>query len=324
MSAPIVHLAGPTASGKSSLAERLCEHFDVELISVDSALVYRGMDIGSAKPDLTTQRRCRYHLIDLIDVEQSYSAAQFVEDAQRLVRQIHGRGRIPVLVGGTMLYFRALTVGLSELPSSDPAIRAELTEQLHAHGLAALHAQLCQLDPEAGARIHQNDPQRTLRALEVIRQTGASLSSQQNQWRREAQVDSSLLRFALYPEREVLHRHIAQRFSEMLAQGFVAEVAALMTRPTLTAEHASMRCVGYRQAWQHLSGEFDLAELERRGVIATRQLAKRQYTWIRSDPQLKQLSGTKEQNFDEICRALVAYTSEPDNIAVNESETLQF
>ena len=317
MSAAIVHLAGPTASGKSSLAERLSAHFDVELISVDSALVYRGMDIGSAKPDLSTQQRCRYHLIDLIEVEQSYSAAQFVADAQRLVQQIHARGRIPVLVGGTMLYFRALTNGLSDLPSSDPVVRAELAQQLQVLGLAALHAQLCELDPVAGARIHRNDPQRTLRALEVIRQTGATLSSQQNQWQRAPERPSNLLRFALYPPREALHQQIEARFAGMLAQGFIEEVRALMARPTLTIEHASMRCVGYRQAWQHLSGEFDLAELTLRGVIATRQLAKRQYTWIRSDPHLTQLSGTKDQNFDAICRALVAYTPEPDNIVPN-------
>lgn len=319
MHLPIVHLAGPTASGKSRLAERLCDHFDIELISVDSALVYRGMDIGSAKPDRNTQKRCRYHLIDLIEVEQSYSAAQFVEDANALVHQIHQRGRIPVLVGGTMLYFRALTNGLSDLPSSQPEIRAELTAELHALGLAALHARLCQLDPQAGARIHPNDPQRTLRALEVIRQTGASLSSQQNQWHRAPEVPKNLLRFALYPPRELLHQQIEARFAHMLAQGFVEEVRALMARPGLTPEHASMRCVGYRQAWQQVLGAFDLAELRRLGVIATRQLAKRQYTWIRSDPQLQLLSGTPEQNFEQIRRALVAYTPEPDNIASNGS-----
>lgn len=318
MLAPIVHLAGPTASGKSSLAERLCDHFDVELISVDSALVYRGMDIGSAKPDRATQERCRYHLIDLIEVEQSYSAAQFVDDANALVRQIHQRGRIPVLVGGTMLYFRALTNGLSDLPSSRPEIRAELTSELQEHGLAVLHARLCQLDPQAGARIHPNDPQRTLRALEVIRQTGESLSSQQNQWQRPSEAPKNQLRFALYPPREILHQNIEARFVKMLAEGFVEEVRTLMRRPGLSPDHASMRCVGYRQAWQHLLGAYDLAELQRLGVIATRQLAKRQYTWIRSDPQLQLLTGTPEQNFEQICRALVAYTPEPDNIAFTD------
>lgn len=315
MLAPIVHLAGPTASGKSSLAERLCDHFDIELISVDSALVYRGMDIGSAKPDRMTQARCRYHLIDIIEVEQSYSAAQFVEDAKALVDQIHQRGRIPVLVGGTMLYFRALTNGLSELPSTQPEIRAELLNELQRHGLAQLHARLCRLDPQAGARIHPNDPQRTLRALEVIRQTGATLSSQQNQWQQTVVAPKNLLRFALYPQREALHQQIKSRFAQMLENGFVEEVRTLMARPSLTLDHASMRCVGYRQAWQHLLGAYDLAQLQQLGVIATRQLAKRQYTWIRSDPHLERLTASPDQNFDQICRALVAYTPEPDNIA---------
>ena len=305
---PILHLCGPTASGKSSLAEKLAEQFDVELISVDSALVYRGMDIGSAKPDAETLRRCHYHLIDVIESEASYSAAKFVSDATALMTQIQSRGRIPILVGGTMLYFRALTQGLSDLPTTDPALRAELLHELETRGLSALHAELAQVDPAAAARIHPHDPQRTVRALEVFRQTGVPLSSQQHAWRSLAPAPENLLRFALYPDRAWLHERIALRFQQMLDAGFLAEVRALMARPELTTEHTSMRAVGYRQAWQHLSGEFDANELLLRGIAATRQLAKRQITWIRSDPGLVRLEGSAEQNYDFLCAKLRAIT----------------
>lgn len=303
-SSPILHLCGPTASGKSSLAERLVEDFDVELISVDSAQVYRGLNIGSAKPDAETLRRCHYHLVDLIEPEESYSAAKFVVDANALIEQIHARGRIPVLVGGTMLYFRALTQGLSDLPMADPKWRMELLNELETRGLSALHAELTQVDPIAAAKIHPNDPQRTVRALEVFRQTGLTLSSQQQAWRTAAPTNVNVIRMALYPERAGLHERIALRFQQMLDLGFLNEVRALMTRPSLSIEHTSMRAVGYRQAWQHLSGEFDLTELFLRGVAATRQLAKRQITWIRSDPGLLRLEGTADDNYASVCRAL--------------------
>ena len=301
---PILHLCGPTASGKSALAEKLAEQFDVELISVDSALVYRGMDIGSAKPDAETLRRCHYHLIDLIEPEASYSAAKFVADANALIVEIQSRGRIPILVGGTMLYFRALTQGLSDLPSTEPALRAQLLQELESRGLSALHAELAQVDPAAAARIHPNDPQRTVRALEVFRQTGVPLSTQQLAWRSLAPVPENVLRFALYPDRAWLHERIALRFQQMLDAGFLEEVRTLMARPDLTVEHTSMRAVGYRQAWQHLSGEFDANELVLRGVAATRQLAKRQITWIRSDPGLVRLQGSVEENYDAVCAKL--------------------
>jgi tRNA dimethylallyltransferase len=310
-SAPILHLCGPTASGKSQLAEQLCQHFDVELISVDSALIYRGMDIGSAKPDHVTQQRCHYHLLDLLEPEQSYSAAQFVADANRAIAAIHARGRIPVLVGGTMLYFRALIQGLSDLPATDPALRALLQQELATRGLTELHAELARVDPRAAARIHPNDPQRTLRALEVFRQTGQPMSTQQQAWRDIKTVDPTILRVALYPDRAWLHERIAQRFEQMLELGFLDEVRTLMRRPGLTLEHPAMRAVGYRQAWQHLSGEFELSELKLRGVAATRQLAKRQITWIRSDPGLLRLEGDLAQNFDALCHALIAYTNKP-------------
>ncbi len=303
-SSPILHLCGPTASGKSSLAEKLVEQFDVELISVDSALVYRGMDIGSAKPDAETLRHCRYHLVDLIEPEESYSAAKFVADSTALIAEIQERGRIPVLVGGTMLYFRALTQGLSDLPTTDPALRAELLNELETRGLSVLHAELAQVDPVAAARIHPNDPQRTVRALEVFRQTGAPLSAQQQAWRSVAPAADNVLRFALYPDRALLHERIALRFQQMLDDGFLDEVRTLMARPALTVDHTSMRAVGYRQAWQHLSGEFDTSELFLRGVAATRQLAKRQITWIRSDPGLMRLEGSPEQNYATVCAAL--------------------
>ncbi len=311
MAMPILHLCGPTASGKSSLAEKLSTEFDVELISVDSALVYRGLDIGSAKPDKDTQTRCRYHLIDLIDAHESYSAAKFVQDANALIAQVHARGRTPILVGGTMLYFRALTQGLSDLPSTDPALRTQLQLELATRGLAALHAELATVDPAAATRIHANDPQRTLRALEVFRQTGVPLSGLQKTWQQargqQASTPENALRFALYPDRAWLHGNIASRFQHMLDAGFLSEVQGLMARPNLTLDHTSMRAVGYRQAWQHLAGEFDVAELTLRGVAATRQLAKRQITWIRSDPGLIRLEGHAAENYEVLAKVLGDY-----------------
>jgi tRNA dimethylallyltransferase len=308
---PIVHLNGPTASGKSALAERLCEHFDVELISVDSVLVYRGLDIGSAKPDQATRQRCRYHLIDLLEPEATYSAAQFVSDAQRLIAEIHARSRIPVLVGGTHLYFRALTQGLSDVPTSDPAVHAALITELAEHGLPALHTQLSQVDPLAATRIHAHDSQRTLRALAVFRQTGRPLSSQQGVWETRRSVPANELRFVVYPQRAWLHERIARRFQEMLDADFLSEVRTLMQRQGLTLAHTAMRAVGYRQAWQHLLGEFSHAELLERGIAATRQLAKRQITWSRSDLDSTRLEGDEAQNFETLCHALSAFTANP-------------
>ena len=323
-SRPILHICGPTASGKSSLAEKLVEQFDVELISVDSALVYRGMDIGSAKPDAETLSRVRYHLVDLIEPEESYSAAKFSADSTALIAQSHARGRIPVVVGGTMLYFRALTQGLSDLPSTDPALRSELLNELETRGLSALHAELAQVDPTAAARIHPHDTQRTVRALEVFRQTGLPLSAQQQVWRSAAAAADNVLRFALYPDRALLHERIVLRFQQMLSDGFLDEVRTLMTRPELTVDHTSMRAVGYRQAWQHLSGEFDASELFLRGVAATRQLAKRQITWIRSDPGLVRLEGSPEENYASICVALQnQLAGKTSGILTGESNTIR-
>lgn len=309
MSDLIVHLCGPTACGKSAIAEALCTEFDAELISVDSAQVYRGLDIGSAKPDAAAQTRFRYHLLDLLEPEQSYSAARFVIDAQQASAEIRARGRLPILVGGTMLYFKALNQGLSELPDADPAVRERLLLQMQSQGLDALHAQLAGVDQAAAARIHRHDAQRVLRALEVYEVTGVSLSSLQQRWQQQRSPADNVLRFGIFPaDRHVLHGRIAERFEQMLDTGFLAEVAALQTRPQLTLEHPSMRCVGYRQAWQYLAanGTQPLENLRQTAIAATRQLAKRQFTWMRSDPELLLLDGAQSQILDTMRRRIAA------------------
>ncbi len=285
-------LAGPTASGKTAaalaLAERLATRRPVEVISVDSALVYRGMDIGTAKPTAAERAAAPHHLIDIRDPLQAYSAAEFAADATRLIAEANARGHLPLLVGGTMLYFKALFEGLSAMPRADAAVRAALEAQAAAHGWPALHAELARVDPPTAARLSPNDSQRIQRALEVWRVSGRPLSSF-HATKKEAN-SSDLARagvlFSLEPQaRGWLHERIAQRFDTMLAQGFLDEVRALRARGDLHPELPSMRCVGYRQAWEALSGDWPLAELRERGVAATRQLAKRQLTWLRSMPQ---------------------------------------
>lgn len=276
-----IQLFGPTASGKSALAEALASEFDLDLISVDSALVYRGLDIGSAKPPMGMRER--YRLIDVCEPEERYSAAQFVADTQAALAESAARGRVALLVGGTGLYFRALNHGLSDLPAADPAVRALLEQQLQALGHAALHARLQQLDPLAATRIHPADTQRLLRALEVIELTGQPLSAQQHGPQHDPQRAADL-RIAWAPhDRSWLHARIAQRLHDMFTQGFVEEVRGLMQRPHLTAEHPSMRAVGYRQVWDALAHARDLSEAEALALYATRQLAKRQYTWLRGE-----------------------------------------
>ena len=243
-----------------------------------------------------------------MEPEQSYSAARFVEDAQQACAQIRARGRLPILVGGTLLYFKALNQGLSELPDADPAVRARLAAQAQLHGLDALHAHLARVDPAAAARIHRHDAQRVLRALEVYEITGVSLSSLQQRWQHQQNPADKLLRFGIFPaDRQVLHTRIAERFEMMLQAGFLAEVAALRARPELTLEHSSMRCVGYRQAWQYLAanGSQTLASLRETAIAATRQLAKRQLTWMRSDPDLLLLDGDQSQILDTMRRNIV-------------------
>jgi len=278
---PAICLMGPTASGKTALAVALAQRLPCEIVSVDSALVYRGMDIGTAKPDAATLAAVPHHLIDLIEPHQSYSAARFRDDASAAMAQISAAGRIPLLVGGTMLYFRALQQGLAKMPDSDPALRAQLEAECAARGLAALHAELAAVDAESAARIHANDPQRILRALEVWRASGRSLSEHH----RAANAGRAAYRFIDYcvcpPDRSLLHQRIAQRFEQMLEMGFIGEVERLRRDPRLGPSSPSMRCVGYRQIWQYLDGDFDRATMRDKGVVATRQLAKRQLTWLR-------------------------------------------
>lgn len=279
--APLLCLVGPTASGKSALGLELAERLGAEILSLDSAQVYRGMDIGSAKPDAEERTRVRHWLIDLRDPWERFSAADFVAEAEAAIADIRARGRQPLLVGGTMLYLRALLAGLSPMPAADPGLRAELGARLAREGSAALHAELARCDPAAAARIHRNDPQRILRALEVQRLTGVSISTLQArsaQPRRQARV------LALVPgDRAWLHRRIEQRLDAMISAGFLDEVAALMRLPGMHAELPSMRAVGYRQAWGHLAGDYDHARFRELALYATRQLAKRQLTWIRGE-----------------------------------------
>lgn len=273
---------GPTASGKTSAAVELLQRLPVELISVDSALVYRDMDIGTAKPDAATLELAPHHLIDVIAPTEAYSAAQFRADALRLMVDITARGKIPLLVGGTMLYFKALQGGLGELPQADPAVRARLDAEALAIGWPAMHAKLAKIDPETAARLMTTDSQRIQRALEVCELSGKTMTRLFAEQSATA-LPYRLLKLALVPsERKVLHDRIALRFEQMLQAGLIDEVKALRAKyPALTADLPSMRCVGYRQTWQYLDGEFGLDELREKGIAATRQLAKRQLTWLR-------------------------------------------
>jgi len=279
-----IALAGPTASGKTAAALAIAREHDVEIISVDSALVYRGMDIGTAKPSAAELAAVPHHLIDIRDPLQAYSAAEFVTDAQRLIADIHARGKLALLVGGTMLYFKALMVGIDAMPKADPALRAAIEAQARVEGWAALHAELARVDPVTAQRLHPADSQRIQRALEVYRASGQPLSSFHTH-AADAHADSSAgpLLISLEPmERAWLHQRIAARFDAMLEAGLVDEVIALRARGDLHADLPSMRCVGYRQTWEALDGQWPMAELRDKGIFATRQLAKRQLTWLRS------------------------------------------
>ncbi len=279
---PAIFIMGPTASGKTALAMELFDQLPVELISVDSALIYRDMDIGTAKPTPDELARYPHALVDICDPSEAYSAENFRRDALQLMGEITERGKVPCLVGGTMLYYRALQYGLSRLPASDPEVRQHFAERAEKEGLAVLHAELCKIDPVAGERIHANDPQRTLRALEVYQQTGQTLTELQQAEQGEP-MPYRALKLVKSPERPILHERIAQRFELMLAQGFEQEVEKLMARGDLNLDMPSMRCVGYRQMWEYLDGQCDRTAMVEKGVAATRQLAKRQITWLRSE-----------------------------------------
>lgn len=276
---------GPTASGKTAAALEIARHIPSEIISVDSALVFREMDIGTAKPSAAELASVPHHLINIIDPSEAYSVAQFLTDTKRLVEDIHARGKLPLLVGGTMMYFKALVNGLDDLPAANPAIRAELDAEAARDGTPALHARLAALDPITAARLKPNDTQRIQRALEIIALTGQAMSSLLA-LQPKSEMPFDMLSLSLEPsDRAVLHQRIARRFDIILEQGFLDEVRALRQRGDLNPDMTSMRCVGYRQAWEHLDGIIDYPELHERGIIATRQLAKRQLTWLRSIPE---------------------------------------
>ncbi len=278
---PAILLMGPTASGKTGLAVALAERFPIEVVSVDSALVYRGMDIGTAKPTEAERKGVPHHLLDILDPTESYSAGRFREDALARMAEITARGRIPLLAGGTMLYFKALREGLDDLPTGDAVIRTELEARAAREGWPALHAELARVDPVTAARLKPTDAQRIERALEVWRLTGRPLSDFHSGGRAES-LPYRFIALALLPsDRAVLHRRIAERFDAMLAAGFLEEVRRLRERYPLHPGLPSMRCVGYRQAWAYLEGETELAAFREAGIAATRQLAKRQLTWLR-------------------------------------------
>lgn len=279
---PVIVVTGPTGAGKSDWALGLAETLPVEIVSCDSAQVFRGLDIGSAKPDAATRARVPHHLLDIRDPAESYSAGEFVADATAVLHAILARGRLPVVVGGTMLYLRALLQGMAALPKARADIRAEIDARAAREGWPALHAELARHDPVAAARIHANDRQRIQRALEVYYATGTPISA----WQAVAGAAAPEFEFhawALVPaDRAALHERIARRFEAMMAAGFLDEVRALYARPDLTPQHPAIRAVGYRQLWQHLAGECSLEEASGRAVAATRQLAKRQLTWLKS------------------------------------------
>ncbi|OQR37783.1 tRNA (adenosine(37)-N6)-dimethylallyltransferase MiaA [Pseudomonas sp. Bc-h] len=289
---PAIFLMGPTAAGKTDLAIELTKVLPCELISVDSALVYRGMDIGTAKPSKALLDKYPHRLINILDPSQSYSAADFRTDALEAMAEITARGKIPLLVGGTMLYFKALLEGLADMPAADAEVRAQLEAEAASRGWQALHDELASIDPVSAARIHPNDPQRLVRALEVYRVSGMSMTAHREQQSAQSaqaggsgrhQLPYTVANLAIAPtDRKVLHDRIALRFRQMLDEGFVEEVVALRSRGDLHSNLPSIRAVGYRQVWDYLDGKLTRDEMQERGIIATRQLAKRQFTWLRS------------------------------------------
>lgn len=301
---PVIAILGPTASGKSAVAMVVAKHFDCEIISVDSAQVYRSMDIGTAKPNGLQRQEVAHHLLDIRDPHESYSAADFSADAHSLIAQIHKRGRVPLLVGGTMLYFRAFAYGLSDLPAANTPLRRELDLLAAQIGAKAMHDRLAQVDPQAASRIHPNDPQRVQRALEIYYATGRTRSD----WCAQAPAQASpfsIARFILAPQRRSwLHDRIAERFDQMLALGLVDEVARLRTDPRLSLHNPALRAVGYRQLWQYLDGDIDYADACSRAITATRQLAKRQFTWLRREREAQWFNSEDPRALDLLLQSI--------------------
>jgi len=297
-----IALMGPTASGKTELAVQLVRELPVEIVSVDSVMVYREMDIGTAKPGPEVLAEAPHRLIDFLDPAEACSAARFAELARREMAEITAAGRIPLLVGGTMLYFRALIHGLSRLPAADAALRARLAQEALERGWEAMHARLAEVDPQAAGRIHPNDPQRIQRALEVFELTGVPLSDLQQQ---NEPLPWQFVKLALIPsDRAVLHERIARRFARMLEQGFVDEVEALFARGDLHEQMPSIRAVGYRQLWHYLQGRINYTQMQEQGVAATRQLAKRQLTWLRSESGVRRFDALDQKRGDQVLKWL--------------------
>ncbi len=286
MTTPIICLAGPTAAGKSATTLALAQRWPIEIVIVDSATIYRGMDIGTAKPSQAEQALAPHHLLDIRDPAESYSAAEFRQDATALIAAIKARGNIPLLCGGTMLYYKALREGLNELPTADPEIRARIDSEAQAGGWPQLHAQLAVFDPMTAARLNPNDSQRLQRAIEIYRISGRPMSAWLNDARPQQDNDLRFITVSLEPsDRLALHARIAQRYQAMMAQGLLHEVQALYRRPDLHVGLPSVRCVGYRQMWDYLDGKISMEQAVEQAIAATRQLAKRQLTWLRSQPE---------------------------------------
>ena len=287
---PAIFLLGPTASGKSDLAMKLTSHLPVELVSVDSALVYRDMNIGTAKPDAEILRQYPHHLVDIRNPDEVYSAADFRSEVLTLMSAISERGNIPLLVGGTMLYFKVLIEGIASMPAADSAIREKIVREAETGGWQKVHQRLAEVDPESAARIHPNDPQRLQRALEIWELTGESMTQLHKKQQNLVSLPFSVCQLAIIPsDRADLHRIIAARFEQMIKDGFIEEVEHLREKYELNAELPAIKSVGYRQVWQYLEGEVDRKVMQERAIIATRQLAKRQFTWLRGWSKLKEI-----------------------------------